>query len=153
MKTVLLVEDDREKTLSIGIRLKAMGYKLVRAADAISAISQARKTNPDVAVIDINLPGGDGFMVAEKLNEMIDTAMMPFIFMTESMVAGLEQRANELCAVAFFEKPFDAKFLVDAIEMSTFELDRPSEYQAENDQIYMTRKIQRFQTLARWSPS
>ncbi len=54
MKKALLVEDDRKITLSIGICLNAMGYELVRAIDVFSAISQAKKTNPDVAVIEMS---------------------------------------------------------------------------------------------------
>ena len=118
MKTILLVEDDKEITLSIGIRLRSMGYELVNAPDAIGAISLARRANPDVAVIDINLPGGDGFLVAERLNALVETSMIPLIFMTASKKPGLKERAEQLGAVAFLEKPFDAKQLVSAIEQA-----------------------------------
>lgn len=118
MKTVLLIEDDRKITLAVGIRLKAMGYEVATAADAVSAVAQARKIEPDVVLLDINLPGGDGFIVAERLQRLHQTAATPIIFITASKQEGLKERAKELGAVAFLEKPFDATQLADAIEMS-----------------------------------
>lgn len=120
MKTVLLIEDDKKITLAVGIRLKAMGYEVATASDAISAVAQARKCNPDVILIDINLPGGDGFIVAERLQTLLQTSATPLIFITASKQPGLKERAKELGAVAFLEKPFDATQLADAIEMSLY---------------------------------
>lgn len=123
MKTVLLVEDDKKLALAMGVRLKAMGYEVAAAADAISAVAQARKSNPDVVLVDINLPGGDGFLVAERLQSLMQTAITPIIFITASKQPGLKERAKELGAAAFLEKPFDATQLADAIEMSPFTAD------------------------------
>lgn len=120
MKSVLLVEDDSKLTLAMGIRLKSIGYGVTTASDAIGAISQARKHEPDVIVIDINLPGGDGFIVAERLQTLTQTAATPIIFMTASKKPGLEARAKELGAIAFLEKPFDASQLSNAIESASF---------------------------------
>ena len=120
MKTVLLVEDDRKLTLAVGVRLKAMGYEVVTAMDAISAVGQARKCKPDVVLLDINLPGGDGFLVAQRLQGLMQTSATPIIFITASKQPGLKQRAKEMGAAAFLEKPFDATQLADAIEMSLY---------------------------------
>lgn len=116
MKTVLLVEDDRKILLALGIRLKAIGYSVVTASDAVTAISQARKHEPDVAIIDIGLPGGDGFVVAERLQKLIQAASTPLIFISASKQPGLKERALRAGAVRFIEKPFDATTLADAIE-------------------------------------
>jgi DNA-binding NtrC family response regulator len=91
MKTVVLVEDDAMVALAFGIRLKAMGYLVHTACDAITAMSQVRKLRPDVVVLDI-------------------------IFMTASQHPDLRKRAMELGAVGFLHKPFDANALADAIE-------------------------------------
>lgn len=120
MKTVLLIEDDQKITLALGVRLKSMGYEVASAADAVTAVAQARKSAPDVILIDINLPGGDGFMVAERLQKLLQTSVTPIIFITASKQPGLRERARELGAVAFLEKPFDATQLADAIEMSLY---------------------------------
>lgn len=116
MKTVLLVEDDKDVTLALGMRLKAMGYEVHSAADAVSAVSQARKVQPDIVLIDFNLPGGNGFMVAERLRSLLQTSATPFVIITASKETGLKEKAHELGASAFLEKPFDATRLADVIE-------------------------------------
>ena len=116
MKKILLVEDDSKITLALGIRLRHTGYEVVTAPDAIGAMAQALKHAPDVVVLDINLPGGDGFLVAERLRSQSATATVPVIFITASKLPGLVERAKQLGAVAFLEKPFSASQLADALE-------------------------------------
>jgi CheY-like chemotaxis protein len=116
MKTVLLIDDDNVFLLTIGVRLKSMGYTICTAKDAATAISVVRKTNPDVIVLDVSLPAGDGFLVAERLRTLISSAATPIIFVTASEKPGLRERAMKLGAVAFMAKPFDATTLADAIE-------------------------------------
>jgi CheY-like chemotaxis protein len=116
MKTVLLIDDDNVFLLAIGVRLKAMGYTVYAAKDAVSAVSAVRKNNPDVIVLDVSLPAGDGFMVAQRLQNLISAAATPIIFITASEKPGLRERAMKLGAVAFMNKPFDATTLADAIE-------------------------------------
>jgi len=116
MKKVLLVEDDSKIQLAIGMALKGMGYGLVTASDAITAVAQARKEQPDVVVLDINLPGGDGFVVAERLARLQNTAAVPVIFITASKQANLREKARAIGAVYFLEKPFGVSELANAIE-------------------------------------
>lgn len=125
MKTVLMIEDDAKVSLALGIRLKSMGYEVHTAADAVAAVSQARKCKPDVILIDINLPGGDGFVVAQRLKTLVQTSATPVIFITASKKPGLKERAKELGAVAFLEKPFTATEMADAIEMSLYSSGMP----------------------------
>jgi len=116
MKTVLLVDDDNTILLGIGVRLKSMGYTVYTAKDAVSAVSAVRKSQPDVVVLDISLPAGDGFLVADRLQNLVGSAATPIIFMTSSDKPGLRERAKNLGAVAFLIKPFDATALADAVE-------------------------------------
>jgi CheY-like chemotaxis protein len=116
MKTVLLVDDDNTILLGTGVRLKGMGYSVYTAKDAVSAISAARKCEPDVVVLDISLPAGDGFLVAERLQNLVGSAATPIIFMTASDSPALRERAMKLGAVGFLKKPFDATSLADTIE-------------------------------------
>jgi two-component system chemotaxis response regulator CheY len=116
MKSVLLVDDDNTILLGTGVRLKSMGYTVYTAKDAVSAISAVRKNEPDVVVLDISLPAGDGFVVAERLQNLIGSAATPIIFITASDNVTLRERAKKLGAVGFLKKPFDATSLADAIE-------------------------------------
>ena len=118
MKSVLLVDDDNTVLLSTGVRLKAMGYVVYTAKDAVSAISAVRKNEPDVVVLDISLPAGDGFVVADRLQNLVGSATTPIIFITASENPALRERAMKLGAVGFLKKPFDATSLADAIEMA-----------------------------------
>ena len=116
MKTVLLVDDDNTILLGTGVRLKGMGYSVYTAKDAVSAISVVRKCEPDVVVLDISIPAGDGFLVAERLQNLVGSAATPIIFMTASDSPALRERAKKLGAVGFLKKPFDATSLADTIE-------------------------------------
>ena len=124
MKTVLLIDDDNVFLLTIGVRLKGMGYTVYAAKDAVNAISAVRKNNPDVIVLDVSLPAGDGFMVADRLQKLITAAATPIIFVTASEKPGMRERAMKLGAVEFLNKPFDATTLADAIESALSPGDR-----------------------------
>ena len=116
MKSVLLVDDDNAVLMAIGVRLKQMGYTVYTAKDAVNAVSAVRQNNPDVVVLDISLPAGDGFLVAERLQNLVASAATPVIFITASEIPMLRQKAAKYGAAAFLLKPFDATTLADAIE-------------------------------------
>lgn len=118
MKTILIVEDDRRIALALGIRLEAHGFRVVSVPDAVNAMTEAMRETPDVVVMDINLPGGNGLMIAERLMENASTTDVPVIFITASRQPKLRERAAELSAVAFLEKPFSAGDLLDAIDLA-----------------------------------
>lgn len=119
MKTLLLVEDDSRIALALHIRLKAAGYDVHKAPDAVHAMAQAVRHTPDVVVLDINLPGGNGFMVAARLRATEDLANVPIVFITASKTPGLHEKAAAVGAVALIEKPFSAAQLLEAIELAT----------------------------------
>jgi CheY-like chemotaxis protein len=116
MKTVLLVDDDNVFLLAVGVRLKALGYTVCTSKDAVSAVSAVRKNNPDIVVLDVSLPAGDGFLVVERLQKLPGVATAPIIIITASDDPELPQRAMKAGAVAFLKKPFDAETLANVIE-------------------------------------
>jgi DNA-binding response OmpR family regulator len=113
---VLIVDDDKDILQGLNIRLKANGYSVVFAADGISAISVARKEKPDVIVLDIGLPGGDGFTVMERLGSLLPVSHIPIIILTARSILGHRQRALNSGARAFFQKPVDNDVLLAAIQ-------------------------------------
>lgn len=116
MKTLLLVEDDANITLALGIRLKAAGYTVVTAPDAVHAMNQAVRHTPDVILLDVNLPGGNGFLVAERLRASPATATTPIVFITASKQPGLHEKAHAVGHATLIEKPFSAAQLLEAID-------------------------------------
>ena len=102
--------------MALMIRLKASGYNASVASDAIAGASQARATKPDLILLDISLPGGNGFQLAETLLRMPETNGTPVIFITASKSPELMQKVTELGAIGLFEKPFDTEKLLGSIE-------------------------------------
>ena len=119
MEKVLIVEDDQTIAKALAFRLKSAGYEVIVTHDAVAGVAAAREFQPDLALLDISIPAGDGFSVAERVRELIITAT-PIIFLTASKQSGLRQKAQELGA-AFFEKPSDADDLLAAIRYALLE--------------------------------
>lgn len=116
VKKVLVIEDDKKISTALAVRLRAAGYEVVAAYDAVLAVTTAVKHRPDLILLDISMPGGDGFAVAEKVQNLVPTVGVPMIFLTASKQPGLREKAMELGAVGFFEKPYEAADLLVAIQ-------------------------------------
>jgi DNA-binding response OmpR family regulator len=117
---ILIVEDDQDMVRAMGVRLKAQGYGLVVASDAISAISTARKEKPDLIILDLGLPGGDGFVVMERLKSVPDLMLVPVIVVSARDPKTNEARALQAGARLFLQKPFEAAELLAAIQNALF---------------------------------
>ena len=115
MATVLIVEDDRKVSRALGIRLASAGYQIATAYDAATALGSARQSHPDLVLLDVTLPAGDGFMVAERLRQNPSTCAVPIIFITASKQPGLRKRAAEVGAAGFLEKPFSGHELLTLV--------------------------------------
>lgn len=114
MKKILIIEDDSKIAMALAVRLKSIGYEASIASDALTGLSTALKLKPDLLVLDISMPAGNGFSVAEKIQRLIPT-FTPMIFLTASKQASFRVRAKELGAVGFFEKPYEAGELLSTI--------------------------------------
>ena len=120
MKKILIVEDDPDVAKALAIRLEFSGYEVNVAQDALLGVTKAVKEAPDLALLDISLPAGDGFTVADRIQELLpqDT---PFIFLTASKQPDLRKKARLLGAVDFFEKPYDTERLLTSIKVALSE--------------------------------
>ena len=112
---ILIVDDDKDVLKALSVRLKGSGYGVVYAADGIAAVSVARNEEPDVIILDIGLPGGDGFTVMERLAGILPVAQIPVIILTARDVSGNEARARAAGAYAFLQKPIDNDVLLETI--------------------------------------
>lgn len=116
MKRILIVEDDQKIALALQVRLKANRYAVSVASDAIVGASLGRTLKPDLILLDISMPGGDGFQLAATFHNMPETMATPVIFITASKSPELLQKVMKLGAVGLFEKPFDTEKLLYSIE-------------------------------------
>jgi DNA-binding response OmpR family regulator len=126
---ILVVEDDKHIALALAVRLRAAGYDVVSAPDAILAVSMALKHRPDQVLLDLLMPGGNGFLVAERIQDLEAMLGVPCIFLTVSKQPGLREQARRLGAAGFFEKPYDTAELLatirEVLEVPADERDLP----------------------------
>jgi DNA-binding response OmpR family regulator len=113
-KKVLIIEDDERLTKALAIRLGAAGFETTVAHDGLAGVRCAIIGKPDLIVLDVSLPAGDGFTVAERIQTQIHTPIR-IIFMTASKRLDFRERAARLGATAFFEKPYEPDRLLAAV--------------------------------------
>jgi len=114
-KKILIVDDERDIVKVLTLRLRSNGYDVVTAFDGSQALFMAHKENPDLILLDIRMPAGDGFSVAERLRQSEMTHTIPIIFLTGSPEKNSEERAQGLGARFYIKKPYDPEELLDAI--------------------------------------
>ena len=112
---ILVVDDNPTIRKGLGVRLRANDYEVLFAQDAISATAALVTERPDLVVLDLGLPGGDGFVVMERLQRNDRLASTPVIVLTGRELAGNRDRALQAGATAFFQKPVDDSTLLFAI--------------------------------------
>jgi DNA-binding response OmpR family regulator len=112
---ILIVDDNRDLRRAMEIRLGANHYDTVQASDGYSAISVAQKEHPNLIILDLGLPGGDGFVVLKQLQDSDALSSIPVIVLTGRDPQSNEQEALRAGATAFFQKPPDNNELLDAI--------------------------------------
>jgi CheY-like chemotaxis protein len=111
-KKILIVDDNADIRLGMHVRLKANQYETLFAADAFTAVTEARKHRPDLIILDLGLPAGDGFTVMERLKHTPFLAVIPVIVVSARDGLGNQKRAFEAGAKAFLQKPVnDAELL------------------------------------------
>lgn len=115
-KKILIVDDERDIVKALMIRLQGAGYEVVTAFDGAQGVFMAHKEKPDLIILDIRMPAGDGFSVAQRLKRSIHTFSIPVIFLTGSPEKNAAEKAMALGARFFVKKPYDPEELLDAIK-------------------------------------
>ncbi len=113
--TILIVEDDEKILKALSARLLANDFEVVVAMDAMNAMSQAARHKPDLVLLDISMPAGNGITVARNIQKNATLSNTRVIFMTASKDPAFKSEAMELEPVAYLEKPFESKELLDAV--------------------------------------
>jgi len=113
---VLIVEDDDDLRHGMTRRLQASGYAVVNAEDGVGAISVARNERPDVVLLDLGLPAGDGITVLERYAALPELSAIPVVVLTGRDPRTAEPATRKFDVAAFLQKPVDNKELLEAIE-------------------------------------
>ena len=112
---ILLVDNDAECLRDLVARVRVLGYAVVIAEDGITALGVARKERPDVVIMDVALPGANGFAVMEHFENMSTLSGTPIIVLTALDPETTEPQARRHNVVAFLTKPADDEQLAKAI--------------------------------------
>jgi two-component system KDP operon response regulator KdpE len=106
-KKILIVEDDADVSLGYQILLRAHQYDTILAADSSAAVSEAHKHQPDLIILDLGLPAGDGFVVLDRLRANTYLSVIPVIVVSGRDARANKDRALEAGAKAFVQKPWN----------------------------------------------
>jgi CheY-like chemotaxis protein len=101
---ILIVDDNELVRRALDVQFRGIGYRTIFAADAIAAVGVARRESPDLILLDIGLPGGDGVLVIERLRAIPSLGCTPVVVLT-GRDPEERWRCLEAGAVAFFQKP------------------------------------------------
>ena len=112
---ILIIDDDPDLRRALRVRLRANHYDTLNASDGYSAIAQAYKEHPDLIILDLGLPAGDGFVVLDRLQKDDNLSTIPVIVLTARDAQSTERAVLQAGAVAFFQKPADNTELLNVI--------------------------------------
>jgi len=115
---ILVVDDDVDLIRALRLRLRANDYDISTASDGYAAIASAQKEHPDLIVLDLGLPVGDGFVVLDRLQSSDTLSGIPVIVLSARDPQANEEKALKAGATAFFQKPADNEELLSVIRAS-----------------------------------
>jgi CheY-like chemotaxis protein len=111
---ILVVDDEAPLLRALLVRLRIAGYEVDLASCGEDGLAQAAKV-PDLILLDIRMPGIDGFEVNRRLKADPRTTSIPVIFLSANVQDSARQAAIAAGARAFLTKPYDPKILLDTV--------------------------------------
>lgn len=145
MKTILVIDDNTDIRENIAELLELEQYEVHTAPDGETGVILAREKLPDLVLCDIMMPGLDGPGVFMELNQSIETAGIPFIFLTAKNEISTKRNAENLAGDEYIIKPFDPEHLLEALRVKLDEHERTRveilDYLKKNAVLYKTGSI------------
>ena len=114
-KTVLLVEDNEDNRIVYATMLEHFGFDVVEAGNGEDAVSMARTGHPDIILMDISIPGIDGWTATERLRADPDTREIPVIAVTAHALPEHRERAEVLGCEGYLTKPCAPRRLLEEV--------------------------------------
>jgi CheY-like chemotaxis protein len=116
MGRVLVVDDEPDVLLLCRLNLQQRGHELLEASNGPTALELARERQPEVIVLDLMLPGMNGYEVLENLKQDERTSDIPVLVLTAKSLRADRERSHGLGASGFLTKPFLPSELCDMVE-------------------------------------
>jgi signal transduction histidine kinase len=110
-KTILYVEDNAANRMLVRQVLEEVGYTIIEAFDGLSGIKTAQEMQPDLILMDINVPGMDGYEAATRIKSLPELSHIPIIALTAKVMAGDRERAITAGCDGYIAKPIDIDIL------------------------------------------
>ncbi|GIK42323.1 MAG: hybrid sensor histidine kinase/response regulator [Chloroflexota bacterium] len=114
-KTILYVEDNTANRMLVRQVLEGVGYQVIEATDGLSGIKTAQETSPDLILMDINIPGMDGYEAATRIKSLPELSNIPIIALTAKVMAGDRERALAAGCDGYIAKPIDIDALPNQV--------------------------------------
>jgi DNA-binding response OmpR family regulator len=114
-RRVLIVDDEPAIRLIARVNLAASGIEVLEAGDGAAGVEIARRERPDLVLLDVMMPGLDGWEVARLLGADEATANIPIVFLTARTEQADRVQGRQLGGVAYLVKPFDPVSLGDVV--------------------------------------
>ncbi len=124
MTKVLVIDDEAPIRLLCRVNLEAEGMEVIEAPDGPSGVDKAREERPDVILLDVMMPGLDGWRVAEQLFKDDRTVRIPIIFLTARAEFRDRARGLDIGGVDYVTKPFNPLELAPLVQSLLDRLDR-----------------------------
>ena len=112
---ILVIEDDPVARADLQARLEANGYVVASAADAASALTVVNREHPDLILLDLGLPAGDGYLVLERLRKIEALAAIPVLIVTGRSDADTRKGVEAMGVAPVLTKPVDTEVLLAAV--------------------------------------
>jgi DNA-binding response OmpR family regulator len=114
-KKILVVEDDPSFQRYLDFLFNKEGYQVILASNGLEGLRKARQESPDLLILDVMLPGLDGFEVCHRLREEPTTAKLPILMLSAKGQDADKISAERVGANIFLVKPVDRKILLDTV--------------------------------------
>lgn len=115
MLNILLIEDNEQNRYLTTFLLERHGHRVISATTGQQGIGMAASQAPDLVLLDIQLPGMDGYDVARALRTIDKLEATPIVAVTSYAMMGDRERALEAGCTGYIEKPIDPETFVDEV--------------------------------------
>jgi len=138
---VLVIDDEPPIRLLCRVNLEAEGMEVLEAADGPSGLDQARREHPDVVLLDVMMPGLDGWRVAEHLLEDERTKSIPIVFLTARAEFRDRARGLDIGGVDYVTKPFNPLELAPLVRELLDRIDRGERDELRGEKLAELRSL------------
>ena len=141
MTKVLVIDDEAPIRLLCRVNLEAEHMEVVEAADGPSGLEQARKERPDVILLDVMMPGLDGWRVAEELLDDDGTPRTPIVLLTARAESRDRARGLDIGGVDYVTKPFNPLELAPLVRDLLARLERGEREELRREKLEELRRL------------